>query len=298
MSGPPRVTVVIPTYNRADLLMEAIGSVLAQSFSSIEVVVCDDGSTDDTAARVAALGRPARYCGLPRTGSLAATRNRGIEVAQGALVAFLDDDDLWEPEKLAGQIALLERHPELGLVYTDRQVVPADGSGAVVVHTPTSSGPTPLLDLVLSRQMPCIGSVLVRRELLQEIGGFDETLTTAEDLDLYLRLAPLTRAAGVPEPLVIVRRRAGSLSEERPAVFENAIEALERWRAAGSLPSFQRGPYRRMLAHLHARLARNLGARGDVIGAARAAFRAVAHAPASLAAWACFPRACRAALRR
>ena len=295
----PLVTVVIPTYNRAALVMEAIGSVLRQSYRNFEILVCDDGSTDDTAVRVAQFGPPVRYLALQRSGRPGAPRNRGFEAARGELIAFLDDDDLWEPEKLARQIELMERSPDLNLVYTDRRVQSSNDALLITVHTPTPKRPDQLLNIILNRQMPCVGTLLVRRELLRRVEGFDETLVTGEDLDLFLRIAPIARVAGVPEPLVMVRRQAGSVSGSTGArSFENAIKVLERWRDSGTLPRHVRRRCRGMLAHLHARLAPVLGAQGDMVGALRAVARAIGYAPGRRSSWAAWPRALLARLRR
>jgi glycosyltransferase involved in cell wall biosynthesis len=286
----PRVSVVIATCNRAALVIQAIESVLGQSYHDFEIVVCDDGSTDDTAAQVARFGPPVGYLALPHTGCPGAARNRGIDAARGEWVAFLDDDDLWEADKLARQIELLDRSPGLDLVYTDRRVRSLDASLSPTIETP--AGPGDLLELILNRQMPCICTVLVRRETLRRAGGFDEELDTGEDLDLMLRLAPRARVAGVPQPLVIVRRQPGSVSEQAGIrTFENAIDVLERWRASRAGPAHQRRRARRMLAQLHARLAAAQAEQGDWRGASRAAVRAIVYAPGQVSAWTALPRA-------
>jgi len=278
----PRVTVVIPTFNRADLVTEAVESVRRQTYRDFEIVVCDDGSTDDTAIRVRALGAPVRYLGLPHTGHPGAPRNRGVEAASGELVAFLDDDDLWEAEKLARQIALIDSEPRLDVVYTDRRLLFPDGSLSAPVASPTLERPEEVFDLALGGRFPCLDTVLMRADLLRRVGGFDETLVTGEDLDLWLRLGRIVRAARVPEPLVRVRRQAGSLSDRNGALaFENAIAVLERSFASGGLTRSQRRRCRRTVADLYTQSAK----RGDLVTPAQAAFRALRYAPASATAW-------------
>jgi glycosyltransferase involved in cell wall biosynthesis len=283
----PRVTVVIPTHNRASLVLEAIGSVLRQSYRDFEVIVCDDGSTDDTEARVCAVGPPVRYLRCPHTGRPGSPRNRGIEAARGELVAFLDDDDLWEADKLARQIELLDRRRELSVVYTDRRVLFSDGSTSPPVASAQATLPGQLFELALRGQFPFLGTAIVRTELLRKVGRFDETLTTAEDLDLWLRLGRIARAERVPEPLVVVRRSSGSLSDRSGAkAFENAIFVLKRALAAGELRLPQRLRCRRTLAHMHARLAALLRRDGEFARSFRAALAAVGYALGSSAAWA------------
>jgi GT2 family glycosyltransferase len=282
MTDAPRVSVVIPTYNRAELLAESIESVLRQSYRDLEVVVCDDGSTDDTAARVQALESRVRYLGLPHTGRPGSPRNRGIEAARGELVAFLDDDDLWEPDKLARQIELMDRGG-LSFVYTDRRLLFSDGSQSAPVATPALPGSDRFMDLVLQGQFPSVCTVLMQRSLLRQVNGFDETLETAEDLDLWLRLGRIARAGRVPEPLVLVRRRAGTLSDRSgPLAFRNAIEILQRALATQDLQPSELRVGHATLARLHARLAARLARQGDLAGSLRAAFGSIRQAAARL----------------
>lgn len=282
MTHVPRVTVVIPTYNRADLLIESVESVLRQSYRDLEIVVCDDGSTDDTVACVEGLESRIRYLGLPHTGRPGAPRNRGIEAARGELIAFLDDDDLWEPGKLARQIEVLDRDG-LSLVYTDRRLLFGDGSRSAPIATPDPPGPDRLLDLVLGGQFPSVCTVLMHRSLLRQVNGFDETLVTGEDLDLWLRLGRIARAGRVPEPLVLVRRRTGTLSDRSgPLAFRNAIEVLLRALVAQDLQPSERRLGHSTLMRLHGRLAAKRARQGDVADTVRAALGAIRHAAARL----------------
>jgi glycosyltransferase involved in cell wall biosynthesis len=286
MIRSPRVSVIIPTYNRFSLLTEAIESVLCQSYRDFEVVVCDDGSSDQTALQASRFASPVRYLALEHSGFPGATRNRGIEAANGQLIAFLDDDDLWETSKLARQVAVIDQSPDLTLVYTDRRVRAVDGTVSAHIHTPPPASPDRLLELVLNGDMPFMSTLLVQRELLLGIGGFDEKLITAEDLDLLLRLSPGARAAAVPEASTLVRRQARSVSDLAGArTIENAIGVLERWRTTGALcPPLQRA-YRRLLGRLHGELANALCERGDFAGCCRSALQAVRYSPARRSSW-------------
>ena len=113
------VSVVIPTYNRAHTVLDAVWSVLTQRFRDLELIVVDDGSTDDTAARLAAVGDPRLQVIMGRHAGVSAARNLGVAKASGDLIAFLDSDDLWHPDKLACEVAFLTRHPEVDAVFTD-----------------------------------------------------------------------------------------------------------------------------------------------------------------------------------
>ena len=114
----PRVSVIIPTYNRADLLGEAIDSVLAQSYQDFEMIVADDGSTDETAMVASKYGDKVRFLALPHRGQPAAPRNAGIAAATGEYISFLDSDDLYLPDKLALQVPALDENPKVGMVYS------------------------------------------------------------------------------------------------------------------------------------------------------------------------------------
>src|ERR1051325_2284165 len=126
----PTVSVVIPTYNRASLVVRSIRSVLNQSYADFELLVIDDGSTDDTADAVAGLSDPrVRYVGLPKNGGTAAACNVGIRMSRGRFVSFQGSDDEWLPDNLAEHISMLERNPDkLGVVYSDMYWVPKEGS--------------------------------------------------------------------------------------------------------------------------------------------------------------------------
>jgi glycosyltransferase involved in cell wall biosynthesis len=295
MSDKPRVTVVIPTFNRAAFVVEAVDSVLRQSYQDFEVVVCDDGSTDDTAACIETYGPPVRYLRLEHTGCPGAPRNRGIDAARGELVAFLDDDDLWEPAKLALQVELLDKE-SADLVYSDRRVEFEAGVPPEIIISPSPQGRERWLDLVLQGHFPSVCTALMRRSLLQLAGGFDEDLVTGEDLDLWLRLGSVARTVRVPEPLVIVRRRPGTLSDRSGRLtYRNAIEVLERSFERDDLCASQRRTCRATQARLNLRLASLLADAGERRAALRAVLQALRYAPANRAVWAALARMLRQA---
>jgi GT2 family glycosyltransferase len=215
----PLVSVVIPTHNRAATLVRAIRSVLAQTYPAFELLIVDDASTDDTAAHVAPyLGARVRLHRQARNRGAAATRNTGIALARGAYVALLDSDDEWLPEKLACQVALFQAGPaDLGLVYAGLwQVV--DGRPPVAVP-PRQRGRI-YDELRWRNQIGTASGVMVRREVLQAVGGFDERLRACEDWDLWLRIARDYRVDAVAEPLLRYYDGGGDrLSNRARAVF-------------------------------------------------------------------------------
>ncbi len=188
MSARPEVSVIIPTRNRAPLLARALDSVFSQEGLGeqfdLEVIVVDDGSTDSTATVVGEYAQ-ARCLRLSTSRGASAARNAGIEASRGAYICFLDDDDVWLPGRLKLQIPILERHAEAGAVYS--QVFHTLTGTAYPQSSRAVSGW--IFDTLLSGNLFAVHSVLIRREALERTGYFDETLSTYEDWDLWLRLS-------------------------------------------------------------------------------------------------------------
>jgi glycosyltransferase involved in cell wall biosynthesis len=209
----PRISVIIPTYNRSRLLAEALASVACQTCRDFETLVIDDGSDEDIPSVCAGASVPVRYIRIEHAGASAA-RNAGIEAASGELLAFLDSDDIWLPEHLARTISVLQAQPEVGLVYHPCQA--ADEQGRAV--TPRRIPPLPsgfIARHLLAYDMVATPSVVCRRGLVQQVGGFDPSLPTGEDYDLFLRLSLLCPFVALPEPLLLRRRHAGNISKQQ-----------------------------------------------------------------------------------
>ena len=184
----PRVSVIIPTYNRSRYLSEAIQSVLTQTYGDFEIVIVDDGSTDDTASVVQVIDDPRlRYIHQPNAGHSVA-RNRGLAAARGELIAFLDDDDRSLPEKLAQQVAFLRGHPTVDVVAGGRLIV--DQVGMLLQRSPSwLRQPDLTLHACLYACPLLLCAVLIRREMLQRLPSwFDPTMSFAEDTDFFIRL--------------------------------------------------------------------------------------------------------------
>jgi glycosyltransferase involved in cell wall biosynthesis len=241
-SGAPVVSVIIPTYNRAGIVVRAIESVLQQTFTDFEVIVVDDASTDDTANVISPLAdRRVRYVRLPHNGGVATARNRGMEEAQGRYFAFLDSDDEWLPTKLQQQIEVFSRAPfGVGLVYTGVETI-GEG-GASTVSTPEARGY--VYPDLLQRNVIHGGAsnALIRREAAAIVGGFDASLPAAEDYDFWLRVAQFFLVDFVPAPLSRYHDQTVSRSDERRSLNfvknDEARRMLHAWykhdmRAAG-----------------------------------------------------------------
>jgi len=245
----PLVSVVIPAYNCALYVAEAVESALGQTFEPHEVIVVDDGSTDGTRAALAAYETRIRYVHQANQGA-AAARNRGLLEARGDLIAFLDADDVWLPEKLEWQVRAMAALPDCGLVYTDGLAIGIRGapSGTLVsrrARTWIDEHGTAWPHLACGDLTPvlwfenCIcssSSVMVRRRCLDETGGFDPALVIAEDYDVWIKIGLRHPIAMVDRDLFRYRWREGSLlgpaSERDLRCREGALAVIERHLAA------------------------------------------------------------------
>ena len=269
--APASVSVVVPTFNRLRFLRPAIESVYAQTFTDWELVIADDGSDLEATRYIESLANPrVLVVWLPHTGKPSIVRNAALQRARGDYVAFLDSDDLWAATKLQRQIEALRARANCRWCYTAflrvdacgkplpaearRPWVPYEGDIFEQVVTARASIRTP--------------SVLARRELIAQAGGFDEEMLSAEDYDLWLRLALLSEAAVVDEPLVYVRYHDENHTREWQSAFVGRDRSLSRrqksvgtgWRA---LLRKERMRNALQLAATHA----ELGARGRMLRA-------------------------------
>ncbi|MBU4264108.1 MAG: glycosyltransferase [Proteobacteria bacterium] len=213
---PIKISVIIPTWNRQEFLARAIDSVLGQSYTDFELIVVDDGSTDDTARRLAGYGAQVRSIHQENRGP-AAARNTGIRAAEGAFVAFLDSDDRFAPEKLAVQQAAMAAHPEYLISHTDEIWY---RRGEQLNQKKKHFRPHGhIFAECLKLCVVGMSTVMVRREFFAKVGYFDEELPCCEDYDLWLRASvslpflkvdrPLTIKAGGRPDQVSARFRAG-----------------------------------------------------------------------------------------
>jgi glycosyltransferase involved in cell wall biosynthesis len=210
VAADPLVSVVIPTYNHGALVPEAVESALAQSWRNLEVVVVDDGSADDTPARLARFGNLITMIRQEHRGP-AVARNAGIRASRGAWIAFLDSDDLWMPEKIARCMAALERARDADVAYTAVQIHELDTGRKYPLPQYTASGNLSR-DLFLECKGVNTSTLLVSRAALEKVGLFDEEFFRAQDWDLMLRLAEQYDYVYVPEMLTERRLHGGSLS--------------------------------------------------------------------------------------
>lgn len=240
----PIVSVVIPTHNRSKLLRRAVESVLTQTYDSYELIVVDDASTDDTAELIKSFDDPrVRYLRHDISRHASASRNTGSRAAMGRYIAYLDDDDEWLPHKLVKQIELIENAPhDVGMVYCWLDYIDADGRTVAELH-PSLRGK--VFGQVLDRQRLGNSSTLVvRREVFEIVGGFDEELPRGNDGDFIRRVALGCDVDVVPEVLVRVHLGHGSsriTSSDEPGI-RNAIksQAAKLTKFEGELPKYRR----------------------------------------------------------
>lgn len=199
------ISVVIPVYNGEKTLGETLKSVLAQTYANIEVIVINDGSTDNTDAIVGSMSDDRiKLFSYPNAG-LAASRNRGIERASGGYISFTDADDLWTSEKLADQLAALQQHPNAAVAYSWTDYIDAQ-SQFLQAGTHISASGDVFAKLLEINFIESGSNVLIRRDALETVGDFDVTLTAAEDWDMWLRLAQKYEFVAVSLPQVLYRR--------------------------------------------------------------------------------------------
>ena len=223
------VSIVIPTYQCGQFLSQAIESVLAQTYKNYEIIIVDDGSTDNTQEVLS------RYSHLENIKFVtqsnqgpAAARNRGIKLSSGEYIAFLDADDLWLPTKLEKQIIFLEQHPLTDMVYCDAYIFSGNFPWKKTLFnmSPPASGNV-FERLFLLNFIPIL-TVVLRRNIFNTSGFFDESIIGPEDYDLWLRICKSKTITFIQEPLAKYRVSAGQITKQRISMIENEIKVKEK----------------------------------------------------------------------
>jgi glycosyltransferase involved in cell wall biosynthesis len=274
MSGTPRVSVIVAAYNAADTLPETLASVAAQSFRDLELIAVDDGSTDATPRVLADFSQAHAWMRWLRqdNAGAAAARQRAVAEAHGELIAFLDADDLWLPDKLALQVPIFDRDPSTALVFADERDFSPDGDAP---HTRFQQKP-PARGRVLSKlffgNFILNSTVVVRKRDLVAAGGFDPDHRVHEGVDLWLRLAERHDFDYVDKVLVRYRVRPESLSHaDTLSCQQRDLQIMDHWIARRPdlfPPDSPR--VRRRRAQIFGRMGRTLFSDGDYAGARRA----------------------------
>jgi glycosyltransferase involved in cell wall biosynthesis len=221
----PKVSVIIPTHNRATLLQNAIQSVLNQTFLDFEIIVVDDASEDHTSQVIRSFAESRiRYIRHETNKGQGATRNAGLRQASGEYVALLDDDDEWMPEKLEKQVDLLDRSPaKVGMVYTGVYRVEASSKRVISQLIPEKRGSL-FEEMCKNNWIGGCSAVLLRRACFDKIGWFDEGLAAQADYDLWLRISKEFDIEYIREPLVLFRTRHGDRISTN---YDSVIQGME-----------------------------------------------------------------------
>ncbi|MGB8658701.1 MAG: glycosyltransferase [Candidatus Zixiibacteriota bacterium] len=200
----PEVSVVIPTYNSAHFLGEALQSVFDQTFKDYELIVVDDGSTDETKQIVAEYGDKIKYIFQENSGP-ASAKNNGIRNSVGKYIAFLDADDLWLPTKLEKQVKTFQQSPELAMIFTEHSVFNDRGIYLALIGKRKRLIKGDIARNIFLHNGVATPTVIVRKEIFNKIGLFEEDLCMAEDDNMWVRIAVNFKVELIDEPLVKIR---------------------------------------------------------------------------------------------
>lgn len=249
----PTVSAIIPSYNKGSTIRAAMESVRRQTFRDVEILVVDDGSTDDTQEQVVGYGHGVRYIRQAQAG-VSAARNHGVRASRGEYVAFLDGDDLWLPQKLERQLQVLHEEPRLDAVQCSVYLV--NDQLEVVEARRCDSSQDTLLDFLLFRNLPGVGSALLaRKRRLESLGGFGEDLVILEDWDVACRFARTNSLRSLPEFLVLYRQHEGNRSRVVKIHVEPGFLSLGRLFADPELDPAIRAQEAKIWARFYSMLA-------------------------------------------
>lgn len=285
----PLVSVIIPTYNRAQLVRESIASVLDQTYRNFELIVADDGSTDGTVASLRSLtDARVKTIALDHTGNAARTRNRAVVQARGPWIAFLDSDDLWLPAKLELQLGALLAAPQCGWSCTGFGFI--DANGTLVPQRaglPYRAYSGWILERILTFEAAAsIQTLMMRRTLLDAVGGFDEAFVFNPDYDLELRLAARSEICALPDCLTLIRSHDGRQSDAAgaAALFASSARVFRKARMVATSDVIRDICTRQCATQLAAR-ARALSKTGQHVAAFASISDAMREAPFQRDVW-------------
>lgn len=218
----PLISVIVPTYNRASLLVESLEGLLGQSYPNLEVVIVDDGSTDGTETRVepmlSASGRAFQYHRQENQGVCAAL-NKGLSLATGQLLSFGSSDDLWKKQALRRQVDFLEQNPDCDVVICDAEFFGGASSGQGLLPAPPPKSGNVLNDL-FAVNFVLFGAAVIKRRVFDRVGIFNTRLTVSSDYDISLRMAVRHRFAILPEKLYMMRVHEGRTTNDPTRLTE------------------------------------------------------------------------------
>ena len=245
-----KISIIIPTYNYAQYICEAIESVLNQTYKDFEIIVVDDGSTDNTKEVIKPYLNKIKYIYQQNSGPSAA-RNRGIKEAKGEYIAFLDADDIWLAQKLELQIKFMEKEKEVGLIFSDMILFNEKG---IIKNSflkeklffnklsikPLSSTEKVIYDNVfnalLQENFIPTNTVIVKKECFNKVGFFDETLFSVEDRDMWLRIGLFYDIGFINFPLVLTRFHETNISANQELALKSRLKVMKKFLNYSNLP--------------------------------------------------------------
>lgn len=255
----------MPAYNSAKFLPDSIESILSQTYQPYEIIIVDDGSTDNTKEVISRFIQRIKYIRLEQNRGAPAARNIGIQSAQGKYIAFIDADDIWMPEKLQVNVEYLETHSEVGMIYSKHINIDEEGnffSDASKKQLPSGNI---FLRLFSQENFIVTPSVVIREEIFKTIGLFDEQLFNCQDWDMWLRIAFYFPVAGINKPLLKCRRNPRSLSKNRNNVLKYQKAVIDKMynEFKNKENGISEKAYRRRLSLQYAKIGRHYLRTGD-----------------------------------
>ncbi|MDX5385623.1 MAG: glycosyltransferase [Alteromonadaceae bacterium] len=282
-ASAPLVSIITPTFNRERTITQAVESLLAQSYPHWELIIVDDGSQDGTRESLASyLDDDRIHYHFQENQGQSIARNLALQYAQGELICFLDSDDLWVPEKLARQVALMEAYPEVDVLHSDEIMIDEQGRELSRKNMRRYSGR-------IARQMlvdnsVSINTVMARRECFDTMGGFSGRYGVADDYDIWLRFSARFTFHYVPEYWGYYRVMADQISSDKKRRFA-ANEAIIRDFIEEYGSTLEPGDIRWGLARFYCRKARHFASVGDSATAWGAVAQALRYAPLDSVVW-------------
>ncbi|MBW4664429.1 MAG: glycosyltransferase [Chroococcus sp. CMT-3BRIN-NPC107] len=226
-NNTPIISVVIPVYNGAKTIKETVESVLQQTYQNFEIIVINDGSQDETLAVINNIQNQKIKLFSYSNAGLSASRNRGFARACGEFITFLDADDLWTKDKLEAQLEALQQNPQAAVAYSWTDHIDEDGK-FLRPASYTSCNGNVYERILVGNFLACGSNTLIRTQALKQVGGFDESLNSAEDWDMWLRLAPYYEFVVVPRPQVLYRISPYSMSVNIFKMEAASLQVIER----------------------------------------------------------------------
>jgi glycosyltransferase involved in cell wall biosynthesis len=276
----PQVSVIIPVYNGEKTIRETIKSVLQQTFADFEIIVINDGSTDATLEILFEIQDPRIQIFSYPNARQAASRNRGLEHAQGDYIAFLDADDLWIRDKLELQFKALQSHPEAAFAYSWTDYIDERGNFLHSGRHMTMNGNV-YADLIVNNFVENGSNPLIRREVFDRVGVFDEALPPAEDWDMWLRIASCYPFVAIPATQVLYRVTSTSSSLNIAKQEQQCLEVLQRGfdRASPEIQQLKPKSYANLYKYLTWKAIEGYPSRKNGMAAARSFYRYLQHNP-------------------